>query len=441
MTNVAVPPLNPDYERRSFWQATMPALPDRSGRALPDSADVVVIGGGYAGINAARELASRGRAVTVLETHTLGWGASTRNGGIVHAGYKWSAGQLIERYGPETGKALYQETLASYQRVKALIAEYAIDCDFREVGHLELAYAPAHVPELEHARAGLASLGVDASVVPRERIREEIGTDAYFGALVVEGSALIHPGRYFAGLADAADRAGADLHEGLRATSIRRQSDGRFVVETTRGAILARDVFVATNGYTDGVAPSLRRRVMGIGSFIIATEPLPEALALELSPKGRSFFDTKNFLYYWHVSADRRMIFGGRASFLPTSIDKTARILWKGLMEVHPQLAGYRIEYAWGGNVGFTFDRMPHVGRTKEGVTYALGCCGTGVALMTDLGTRVGAWLAGGEAPALSRLSFPLVPAPYEGRPWFLPFAGEWFRLQDRLAARTRTKA
>ena len=194
-------------------------------------------------------------------------------------------------------------------------------------------------------------------------------------------------------------------------------------------------MFVATNGYTDGVVPSLRRRIIPIGSFIIASEPLPEDLARELSPKGRAFFDTKNFLYYWHVSADRRMIFGGRASFLPTSIDKTARILHRGLLEVHPQLADYRIEYAWGGNVGFTFDRMPHVGRTKDGVAYAMGCCGTGVALMTHLGTRVGQWLAGGEAPALTRLRFPLVPAPYEGRPWFLPFAGEWFRLQDRLAA------
>jgi glycine/D-amino acid oxidase-like deaminating enzyme len=197
-------------------------------------------------------------------------------------------------------------------------------------------------------------------------------------------------------------------------------------------------VFVATNGYTDGVVPSLRRRIIPIGSYIIASEPLPEALAHELSPKGRAFFDTKNFLYYWHVTSDRRMVFGGRASFMPTTIDRTAAILWRGLLEVHPQLAGYRIEYAWGGNVGFTFDRMPHVGRTKDGVTYAMGCCGTGVALMTNLGTKVGAWLAGGEAPALTRLRFPLVPAPYEGRPWFMPFAGEWFRLQDRLAARTR---
>ena len=430
--------LNTDYERRALWQASMPPLPDRSGRDLPDAADVVVIGGGYAGINAARELARRGVAVTVLEAHTLGWGASTRNGGIVHAGYKWSARQLIKRYGQDTGAALYRETLESYELVKRLITDEAIDCDFREVGHLELAYAPSHVPELEHARESLASVGVSSTVVPRERIREEIGTDAYYGALAVEGSGLLHPGRYFAGLAAAAARAGADLHEGIRARSIRRQADRRFVVETSCGAILAGDVFAATNGYTDGVVPSLRRRIIPIGSFIIASEPLPEDLAHELSPKGRSFFDTKNFLYYWHVSADRRMVFGGRASFLPTSIDKTARILHRGLLEVHPQLADYRIEYAWGGNVGFTFDRMPHVGRTKDGVTYAMGCCGTGVALMTNLGTRVGQWLAGGEAPALSRLKFPLVPAPYEGRPWFLPFAGEWFRLQDRLAARSR---
>ena len=219
--------------------------------------------------------------------------------------------------------------------------------------------------------------------------------------------------------------------------TIRRQADGRLVVETDRGAILAKDVVVGTNGYTDGLVPSLRRRIIPIGSYIIATEPLPEELAREISPKGRAFFDTKNFLYYWHVSADRRMIFGGRASFLPTTVDRTAAILHKGMLEVHPQLAGLRVDYAWGGNVGFTFDRMPHVGR-MDGVTYAMGCCGTGVALMTSLGTAVGGWLSGDPAPALSRLRFPLVPAPYEGRPWFLPFAGEWFRLQDRLAARSR---
>jgi glycine/D-amino acid oxidase-like deaminating enzyme len=303
-----------------------------------------------------------------------------------------------------------------------------------------LAYAPSHVEELHDASEELAAMGIQTDFIPRERIREEIGTNAYFGALVVEGSGLLHPGKYLAGLAEAADRAGADLHEGVRARQVRRQADGRFVVETDGGAILTRDVFVATNGYTDGVVPALRRRIIPIGSYIIATEPLPQDLAHELSPRGRAFFDTKNFLYYWHVSADRRMIFGGRASFRPTSVERTAAILQRGLLQVHPQLAGRRIDYAWGGNVGFTFDRMPHIGRTKDGVAYAMGCCGTGIALMTQLGTQAGAWLAGGEAPALSRLTFPLVPAPYEGRPWFMPFAGEWYRLQDRLAARSRSR-
>src|SRR6478735_11489681 len=436
---VATTEMNTDFERRSLWSATMAPLPVRSGRPLPDTADVVVIGGGYTGINAARELARRGLAVTLLESRTLGWGASTRNGGIVHAGYKWGPTELVERYGEETGHALYRETLAGYETVKRLIAEESIDCDFRERGHLELAYAPSHVPGLEHERESLASMGVDSSVIPRERLREEIGTDAYYGALAVPGSGLVHPGRYFAGLAAAADRAGADLHEGVRAQTIRRQADGRFVVETERGAILARDVFVGTNAYTDGVVPSLRRRIIPFSSYIIATEPLPEDLANEISPKGRSFFDTKNYLYYWHISADRRMVFGGRASMLPTSIENTAEILYRGLLEVHPQLAGRRVDYAWGGSVGFTFDRMPHAGRTKEGIAYAMGCCGTGVALMTQLGTQAGAWLAGGEAPVLAKLKFPLVPAPYEGRAWFLPFAGEWYRLKDRLAARSRS--
>jgi len=350
----------------------------------------------------------------------------------------WGPRELVRRYGDDTGPALYRETLEGYETVKRLITEEAIDCDFRERGHLELAYAPAHVRDLEHARESLASLGVETRLVPRDGLRDEIGSDAYYGALVVPNSGLLHPGRYFAGLVGAAERAGADLHEAVRARVVRRQADGRFVVETDRGAILARDVLVATNGYTDGVVPSLRRRIIPIGSYIIASEPLPDELARELSPNGRSFFDTKNFLYYWHVSADRRMVFGGRASFMPTSIEQTAAILHRGLLDVHPQLAGYRIDHAWGGNVGFTFDRMPHVGRTAQGVAYAMGCCGTGVALMTHLGTKAGEWLAGGEAPVLARLRFPLVPAPYEGRPWFLPFAGEWFRLQDRLAARSR---
>ena len=427
--------LNRDYERRPYWHATMPLVPSYRERPLPDTADVVVIGGGYTGINAARVLARAGAAVTLLEAEHLGFGGSTRNGGIVHPGYKWGPDELVKRYGEDTGRALFRETMDAYDLIKRLIAEEQIDCEFREHGYLDVAWAPSHAGHLRSSVETYRRFGIEAEFVPKERLHEEIGSSFYHGGLVFPPSGLLHPGKYFAGLAAAADRSGADLHEGVRARTIRRQADGRLVVETDRGAILTKEVVVGTNGYTDGVVPNLRRRVIPIGSYIIATEPLPEELARIISPKGRAFFDTKNFLYYWHISEDRRMIFGGRASFLPMSFDRIAGILHKGLLEVHPQLAGYRVDYAWGGNVGFTFDRMPHVGR-KDGITYALGCCGTGVALMTALGTAVGEWLGGGPAPALSRLSFPLVPAPYEGRPWFLPIAGEWFRLQDRLARR-----
>jgi glycine/D-amino acid oxidase-like deaminating enzyme len=436
---VPAPELNRDYERRPYWHSTMPVLPDRRGRDLPSRADVVVVGGGYTGVAAARRLAQQGASVVLIESRTLGWGASTRNGGIVHPGYKWGPTELVRRYGQDRGSALYRETLEGYELLKRVVADEAIDCEFRESGYLELAYAPAHVHELEEARASLEAAGVAASILPAAEVGTQIGSDAYFGGLLVHAAGVLHPGKWFAGLVAAAERAGADLYEGNRAVALRRTAGQRLVVETDRGKIETGEVFVATNGYTDGFVPSLRRRILPIGSYIIATEPLPEELARDLSPHGRAFFDTKNFLYYWHVSADRRMIFGGRASFIPTSVDRTAAILHRGMLEVHPQLAGYRIEYAWGGNVGFTFDRMPHIGRIGA-VSYAMGYCGTGVVMSMYLGTKAAEWLGGGPAPALASLRFPLVPAPYEGRPWFLPFVGEWFRLQDRLAARSRPR-
>ena len=432
--------LPPDVERRPYWQATMPELPDRRGRDLPDQADVVVVGGGYTGVAAATELARRGTAVILLEAERLGWGASTRNGGIVHAGYKWGPAALRRRYGDETGSALYRDSVEAVELVRTKVGEIAaggLDCEWTQNGHLELAWSSSDVAAMEAEVGELAEAGTNARFVPRERVRDECGTDAYHAALAIDGSGGLHPGKYFAGLASAAAAAGADLHEGVRVGAIRRDGRRGLIVETERGSIRTADVLVATNGYTDGAVPALRRRLIPIGSYIIATEPLPEALAREISPTGRVFFDTKNFLYYWRVSADGRLIFGGRASFIPTTVDRTAAILQAGMLTVHPQLAGSRIDYAWGGNVGFTFDRMPHVGRLG-GVTYAMGYCGTGVAMATYLGTKTAGWLAGDLPPTIARLRFPLVPAPYEGRPWFLPVVGEWYRLRDRLAARTR---
>jgi glycine/D-amino acid oxidase-like deaminating enzyme len=429
------PKLNTDYERRPYWHSTMPPLPDRSGKDLPDTADAVVVGGGYTGIAAARQLALQGASTVVLEANTLGWGASTRNGGIAHPGFKWGPATLVKRYGPELARALYAESVEATDLLARTVRDEGIDAELRYNGYLELAWARAHAEDFPAEAAALAGFGTTARPVPRERLAEEIGTSAYHGGLAVDAGGLVHPAKWFAALTGLTERDGAHLHEGVRATSIRRQADGRFVVETKRGSILARDVLVATNGYTDGVVPALRRRIIPIGSYIIATEPLPEDLARELSPTGRAYFDTRNFLSYWHVSADRRMLFGGRVSFFPTSVDRTARLLHQRMLQVHPQLAGYRIEYSWGGKVALTMDRMPHVGRSG-GVMYAMGYCGTGVVMSNWLGTRAAQWMGGGEAPALAQLRFPLVLAPYEGRPWFLPVVGEFFRAKDLIAAR-----
>lgn len=433
MSVMRVPELNRDFERRPYWQATMPALPDRQGRRLPDTADVVIVGGGYTGVAAARRLARSGRQVVLLEANHLGWGASTRNGGIVHPGYKWSPETLVRRWGEETGRALYRETVDAFAFLTGLIRDEAIDCELRTTGHLEVAWGAGDADDFAGERDALAAVGVASRVVPRERIRAEIGTDEFFGALAIDGSGVLHPGKWFAGLVSLADRAGADLHEGVRARALRPQADGRIVVETERGPIIAEHVLVATNGYTDGVAPSIRRRLIPIGSYLIATEPLTEGQVRAVLPTGRAVFDTKNFLNYWHISADRRMIFGGRVSFMPTWTGRTAKLLYHQLMRIHPQLEGVRVAYAWGGKVALTMDRMPHVGR-RGNIVHAVGYSGTGVVASTYLGTKAAEWIEGGEPPVVAKLRFPIVPAPYEGRPWFLPFAGEWFRIQDRRA-------
>ncbi len=435
MDAMASPKLNNDFERRAYWHATMPLMHGRGGRQLPDSVDVAIVGGGYTGVAAARKLALQGAKAVLLEANNLGWGASTRNGGIAHPGFKWGPQALSRRWGAATARAIYAESLEATEFVFGLIRDNDIDAELRTNGWLELAWGPGHADEFPAEAAGLNDFGARARVIARDELRTEIGTDAYHGGLAIDPGGVLHPAKWFAGLVGLAERAGADLHDQTAVRSIRKQADDRFVVETARGAILARDVLVATNGYTDGAAPSVRRRIVPIGSYIIATEPLPEDLAREISPTGRAYFDTRNFLSYWHVSADRRLIFGGRVSFLPTSVDRTARLLFRRMLEIHPQVAGYRVEYSWGGRVAMTFDRMPHIGRLG-GIMHAAGYSGTGVLMSTYLGTRAAEWLGGGPPPALAKLRFPLVPAPYEGRPWFLPAVGEFFRIQDRLAVR-----
>jgi glycine/D-amino acid oxidase-like deaminating enzyme len=391
-----------------------------------------VIGGGYTGVSAARTLARHGVGVTVLESRTLGWGASTRNGGFVLPGFKLGAAALLRRCGPGRARALFDAALESVRFLEALVAREAIDCEYARCGHVSLASRPGHYHDLERSAALLRqAFAYETELLPRDRLPSEIASDAYHGGLLDRGAGGIHPGKYFFGLADAARRAGARLVEGVEVQRFGRAAGG-FDLITSRGPVRAGEILVATNGYSGDLAPALRRRVIPIGSHIVATVPLEERVARELIPQRRMLSDTKHLLFYFRLSADRRLLFGGRASFTPTTTADAARILAKGLATVFPQLAGVPLEYAWSGNVGFTFDQLPHAG-TLDGVHYAMGYCGHGVAMATYLGARIADAIAGrGDLLPFSELEFPTVPL-YRKRPWFLPLVGAWFRLADAL--------
>jgi glycine/D-amino acid oxidase-like deaminating enzyme len=275
-------------------------------------------------------------------------------------------------------------------------------------------------------------------VVPRDQLRSEIGSDIYYGGMVDEVSAGLHPARYVAGLAAAAVRAGAQICERTRLQNIQREARGGapgFKLNTSRGAIWARDVLVGTSGYTGAATPALRKKIIPIGSFIIATEVLSEALARELSPRNRQIYDSKNYLYYYRLTPDSRMLFGGRAAFFPETdqtIRKSAEILRTGMIDVYPQLSNSKVEYVWGGTLDFCFDIMPHAGQ-MDGIYFAVGYAGHGVAMATYQGQKMAEWIDKGKTDnPFAEIPFPGAPLGlYNGKPWFLPFAGAYYKVLD----------
>jgi glycine/D-amino acid oxidase-like deaminating enzyme len=423
---------------RCLWSETIP-LPSRrpAGQGapapLPSSTDVAIVGGGYTGLSAARTLARRGVDATVLERHTIGWGASGRNGGQVLPGYKPEMEELTQRLGSERASRMFQLSLEAIRHVASLIDEEAIACDFVRCGSITLAVKPSHMHGLKQGAQFMREhMGYHTEILSKEDLAREIGSTLYHGGQLDPSGCSLQPAKYVQGLARAAERAGARLVEAAEVTTIRRTRSG-FEVTTPRGTLQARAVLAATNGYTPPALAKLRRRVIPIGSNQIATAPLPAEQARRLVPNGRVFSDTKNLLYYFRLSPDRRMVFGGRASFTPVGTKRIAGILAAGMKEVFPELAGVPIEYAWSGKVAYPIDHLPHAGQL-DGVHYAMGYCGHGVALATYLGSRMGEVLAGsGEIPDLGTERFRPIPF-FTGVPWFLPLAGGYYRARDWIS-------
>ncbi len=425
----------------NYWLTTV-QMPDTAVQPLPERADVVIIGAGFTGLSAALSLAKRGAKVVVLETETIGWGASSRNGGMVLTGLKLGVNKLISEYGRELTRRMYAASLETIDVVERTVKDENIDCNFARTGHLEVACKPTHFDDYAGQVDVIArEFNHQLRIVPRDQLGSEIGSNIYYGGMVDEISAGLNPARYVAGLGAAAMRAGAQISERTRLQNIQRETqDGApgFKLYSSRGSIWARNVLIGTSGYTGSATPALRKKIIPIGSFIITTEVLSGALARELSPRNRQIYDSKNYLYYYRLSPDNRLLFGGRAAFFPETdqtVRKSAEILRRGMIDVYPQLRDTKVEYVWGGTLDFCFDIMPHAGQI-DGIYFALGYAGHGVAMATYQGWKVAEWIAEGKTDnPFAEIPFPGAPLGlYSGRPWFLPFAGAYYKVLDWIS-------
>ena len=423
-------------QEKNYWLETV-SIPAGDVGGLPEKVDVAVIGSGVTGLSAARVLAKRGAKVAVLEAQTLGFGASSRNGGMVLSGMKLAVPALISRYGREKVRRMHAASLAAIDCVEQIVREESIECDFSRCGHLEVACKQAHFDGYAKSAALIErEFGHRLRVVGREELGQEIGSEIYFGGLVDDMSAGLNPARYVAGLVLAVRRARAAIFDHCPVQEV-SSNTGEYIyrVQTSKGSLLARDVILATGAYTDGVSPPLRKKIIPIGSYIIATEILGQDLARELSPKNRMIYDSKHFLYYYRLTPDRRMLFGGRAAFFPetaNSVRRSAEILRRGMVSVYPQLREAKVEFVWGGTLDFAFDVMPHTGRI-EGMHYAIGYAGHGMAFGTYLGTKIAEAICGdpNEQP-FEGISFPTPPPGLRsGHTWALPLAGAYYKFLD----------
>ncbi len=430
-----------NYRERNYWLDTV-VMPSGTDGPLPEAVGVAVIGAGFTGLAASRTFAKRGARVAVLEAETIGWGASSRNGGMVLTGLKVPADALVQRYGMEAARRMYGASLSSIDCVEQIVAEESIDCNFSRCGHLRVACKASHFDQQTKSVEFIArEFNHRRRVVSKADMRTEIGSDRYYGGLVDEVSATVNPARYVSGLATAAQKAGVQIYEHAGVSGIKksaRSGEAGFTLRTTRGSLFAQNVLIGTSGYTSSLVPQLRRKIIPLGSFIIVTEPLSEAVADELIPRNRMISDSKNYLHYYRLTPDRRMLFGGRAAFFPETsrtIRSSVEILRRDLIEIYPQLRDVKVDYAWGGTVDFTFDMMPHAGQT-DGIYYAIGYAGHGVAMATYLGTKVAEAACGGaDGNPFRDIAFPGAPLGlYRRTPWFLPFAGAWYKVLDWIS-------
>ena len=427
-----------NFQPEPYWWQDAPR-PPAAQTNLPAEADVVVIGSGYTGLHAALETARNGLSTLVLDAEALGAGCSSRNGGQVSSSVKGTFPELAAQYGRKHAIELLSEGINAMNFLDTFIADEHIDCSWQRSGRFSGAHNTSAYDAMARALETLPpELAVEGHMVPRSEQRSEIGSDLYHGGVVYPDHGALHPGQYHLELLARVLAAGALAVGHCPVTRVERSSSG-FVVHTLQGAVRAGKVAVATNGYTGEVTPWLRRRVIPIGSYIIATEPLEPAVAHEISPHNRVMSDSRKLVFYYRLSPDgSRMLFGGRVALQETNPRVSAPALHAAMCKIFPQLTQTRITHSWLGFVGYTFDTLPHVGQQlfgqHGGLHYSMGYCGSGVSLASYCGSMMGREICGREdaRTAFADLDFKTRPL-YFGDPWFLKPSVLYYKLRDRL--------
>ncbi|MDE0346153.1 MAG: FAD-binding oxidoreductase, partial [Boseongicola sp.] len=384
--------------------------------------------------NSAVVTARGGRSTLVLDAYDAGFGCSTRNGGQISTSVKPSLVELTKRYGSQTAFDILKEGQTALSWIGDFIRNEEMDCDFMVPGRFHAAHSSRAFAKLvRQVKSQPRGLEVPYHIVERSDQQAEIGTDSYHGGIVFEKHASLDPARYHRALLDLAVAAGAQVAAHSRVISIEESGQG-FVLRTSRGEVRARDVVIATNGYTSGLTPWLRRRVIPIGSYVIATEPVEQGLMDRLMPTNRIVSDSRRVVYYYRPSPDRgRIVFGGRVSSTETNTSKSAIRLKRDLDRLFPELRDTKLSHSWMGYVAYTFDTLANAGK-RDGMHYAMGYCGSGVSVASYLGMRIGQQVLGLKDGRTAFDGIPMTTRPlYFGRPWFLPVSVAWFRFLDGL--------
>ena len=423
-----------------YWWEAAPVRPLPE-RAPAKSVDVAILGAGYAGLAAALTLARAGRSVAVFDAMNPGEGASSRNGGITSGSIRPGFAALTRKFGEAAALAIEAEGKRAREFLYGFLKDEGIDCDFRLTGAFRGALGFDQYDAMARGAETLARrLGIETYAVPHEEQRGYVGTDFYRGGVARMDIGGLHPAKFHAGLLRVAQAAGATVHSHTPVSAIARDGAG-FEVTTGAGRITARQVLVCTNGYTDGAAPFLRRRLVPVRSRIIVTDPLPAGLMDRLMPRRMMMSENRQLGFYYRPTPDgASILLGGRdSSFAGDPVEPTLR-LRAGLVELFPELRDVGLSHSWFGNVAMNRDMLPRIFE-KDGVLYASGFCGSGVVWAPWLGRHAALRLMGerAEAPSAFDMRPPAAVPFFNGRPWFMPAIIRGYALQDRLAfARAR---